>query len=223
MESRTKPGIALRQLLLISDKLEWVINERALAYGDGEHPKHRLTNYHEFFIQNIHNGQRILDVGCGYGSVSRSIAIAHPDSVVIGLDIDKARLSQAQNACNPPNLSFLEGDATKYSPEGSWDVVVLSNVLEHISNRVDFLQNLQKVTNAKTFLIRVPLFERSWQMPLRDELGVSYYSDDDHKIEHRVDEFVYEVTNSGLKITEMITIWGEIWSCCDVNIDGKRF
>ena len=126
-------------------------------------------------------------------------------------------MAQAQDAINPANLSFVEGDATKYSPEGTWDVVVLSNVLEHISERVEFLQKTQKATNAKTFLIRVPLFERSWQIPLRDELGISYYSDDDHKIEHRVDLFVEEVTGAGLIITEMITIWGEIWSLCDVD------
>lgn len=77
LESRTEPGIALRRLLLLSDKLEWVINERALAYGNGEHPKHRLTKYHEFFTNRIQDGQRILDVGCGYGAVARSIAFAH--------------------------------------------------------------------------------------------------------------------------------------------------
>ena len=42
---------ALKNLFLINDKLDWVINERAIAYGSGVHPKHRLTDYHKFFIK----------------------------------------------------------------------------------------------------------------------------------------------------------------------------
>ena len=40
-------------IFLIKDSLDWVINERALKYGQGIHPKHKLTNYHHFFIDRI--------------------------------------------------------------------------------------------------------------------------------------------------------------------------
>ena len=40
-----------------------MINERALRCGDGIHPKHSLTKYHNFFTDNILNGENILDVG----------------------------------------------------------------------------------------------------------------------------------------------------------------
>ena len=65
---------ALKQLFLIKDRLNLVINERALKLGDGVHPKHQLTKYHEFFINNIKNGDNVLDIGYGYGAVSKSIA-----------------------------------------------------------------------------------------------------------------------------------------------------
>ena len=42
-------------LFILKDKLEWVINERALAIGNGEHPKHYLMNYHKFFVDRIKN------------------------------------------------------------------------------------------------------------------------------------------------------------------------
>ncbi len=214
LDSRGNPAMGLRQLLLLRDRLDWVINERAMAYGQGEHPKHRLTDYHGFFIDRIKNGERVLDVGCGYGAVARSIANAHPDCIVTGIDQDRFRLNQAKHSENPANLTFIEGDATYDLPPGGWDVVVLSNVLEHISNRVDFLRNLQAASGARRYLIRVPLFERDWQMALRYELGVDFRSDPDHKIEHKLSEFYSEMSLVGLIPIELITLWGEIWADC---------
>ena len=90
----------------------------------------------------------------------------------------------------------------------------MSNILEHIKDRRDFLLNIVKKSGAKTILIRVPLFERDWQLALRKELGMYYFSDLDHEIEHTIDEFKKEISDSKLKIKEMFTIWGEIWANC---------
>jgi SAM-dependent methyltransferase len=208
------PAQGLRRLFAARDRLDLVTAERAMAYGRGEHPKHRLTRYHDFFIDRIGDGERVLDVGCGYGAVARDIAAARPASAVVGIDMNPPRLAQARAAVNPPNLSFVAGDATRAVPDGGWDVVVLSNVLEHIVDRVGFLSALIAATGAKKFLIRVPHFEREWQMALRRELGVNYYSDDDHKIEHTSAEFRAEVESAGLRIVELVTPWGEIWADC---------
>jgi hypothetical protein len=91
---------------------------------------------------------------------------------------------------------------------------VLSNVLEHIDDRVTFLKDLFLTTRAKRFLIRVPMFERDWQMALRRELEVDFRSDPDHRIEHTIQEFRDELIDSGLACCEMQTIWGEIWATC---------
>lgn len=214
-ESRhSEPKKGLARLFLIKDKLDWVINERALAYSEGEHPKHRLTNYHYFFIDRINDGQKVIDVGCGYGAVARSIANYHKNSRVLGVDIDSNRLNEAQFKLNPPNLFFYQCDATVFLPEGFWDVVILSNVLEHILDRPNFLIKLQEKTKASRFLIRVPLFERDWQMAMRREVGVNYFSDPDHKIEHQISEFNDEISRANLRVVESMTLWGEIWANC---------
>src|SRR6185437_734916 len=121
-------------------------------------------------------------------------------------------LQQARTSDNPSNLTFVESDATKSVPPGPWDVVVLSNVLEHISDRIGFLQALIATTQAKRFLIRVPLFERDWKMAMRRALGANYYSDPDLKIEPTQAEFREETRRAGLAIDELITPWGEIWA-----------
>jgi len=218
LESRgADTGAALGRLFALQDDLEHVVNERALAHGRGEHPKHRLMRYHDFFVERIGESDRVLDVGCGYGAVARSIARARPGAAVMGLDNDKGRLAQARGADNPGNLSFFEADATKKVPPGPWDVVVLSNVLEHIADRVGFLKALIATTGAKRFLIRVPLFERDWKLPMRREVGANYFSDPDHKIEPMREEFRAETAAAGLEIDEMILVWGEIWCALRVR------
>ncbi len=213
LESRgSDTGAGLARLFAIQDDLEHVVNERALVHGQGVHPKHRLMRYHDFFVERIANGQKVLDVGCGYGAVARTIARERPGARVVGVDYDKGRLAQARAADNPSNLEFVETDATRALPTGPWDVVVLSNVLEHITDRVGFLSTLIAKTDARRFLIRVPLFERDWKLPMRREVGANYYSDPDHKIEPMLSEFRAETGAAGLAIDELLTPWGEIWA-----------
>jgi 2-polyprenyl-3-methyl-5-hydroxy-6-metoxy-1,4-benzoquinol methylase len=215
LESRIgTPDQSLRRLYDIEDKLELVINERAMALGGGEHPKHRLTDYHGFFATQVADGNRVLDIGCGYGAVARSIAHHVPGAVVTGIDIEPANVAQARAANNPSNLTFVEGDATEAFPEGAWDVVVLSNVLEHIDDRIGFLTRIRERLNPGIFLIRVPLFERSWHMPMRREVGANFLSDPDHRIEHTRAAFEAEVAAAGFSILELQTPWGEIWARC---------
>ena len=114
------------------------------------------------------------------------------------------------------NVDFIFGDINSQK-EINCDTVILSNILEHISERKNFLENLIIKTSAKNFLIRVPLFERDWQIPFRKEIGSYYFSDQDHKIEHSLEEFKYEMSLSKLKIKEIFTMWGEIWANCEKN------
>ncbi len=208
------PGAALGRLFAISDDLELVINERAMAYGNREHPKHNLTRYHDFFVERIPAGARVLDIGCGYGAVARSIARRVEGVQVTGIDMSEARIREAEAADNPDNLAFITGDALLLTPAGDWHTVVLSNVLEHIEGRVDFLRRLIERATPQQILIRVPLFERHWQVAMRRELGVGYFSDPTHYIEHTLEEFAGEMEAAGLEITERLTLWGEIWAVC---------
>ena len=75
-------------------------------------------------------------------------------------------------------------------------------------------RRLVAAARPSQILIRVPLFERHWQVPMRRELGVSYFSDPTHYIEHTLDEFAGEIDAAGLEITERLTLWGEIWAVC---------
>jgi len=208
------PSVSLQRLFKLSDFLDFLISERSMAYDSGHHPKHRLINYHHFFVERISDGHSVLDVGCGVGAVAQTVAQCRPTCTIIGIDSNPNNIAHCLQRLQLPNLSFFHGDATLSVPPGSFDVVILSNVLEHIIDRIHLLTALKIATNAHIFLIRVPLFERHWHMPLRLEIGSNFLSDPDHKIEYTLDQFKSEILASGLQISEIKTIWGEIWADC---------
>ena len=216
LESRGKDiRNGLRRIFVIEDYLNLVINERALALGDGTHPKHRLIGYHEFFIMNLMGCQNILDIGCGYGAVARSIAMAYPSTKVLGIDNSFEQIQKALTLPKLQNLSFQLMDLENFEPREKYDAVILSNILEHLDERVKSLRFIISKTQCSKFLIRVPLFERHWTIPMRKELGINYYQDDDHKIEHTIEQFYEEIESAGLRIQSISTKWGEIWTICE--------
>ena len=82
---------------MIKDKLEWILNERAIKYGNGIHPKHYLvTKYHQFFIDRIQNGETVVDIGCGLGAVAIDVASVYKKCLVIGIDINEDNIKKAR-------------------------------------------------------------------------------------------------------------------------------
>ena len=202
---------ALRFLFELDKQLYSLQGQVAVAYGSGTHPKHRLTRYHDFFTERINPGERVLDVGCGIGAVARDIAQkcgAH----VVGIDLRESNISQAIRENSHPNVCYRVGNVLTDLPHESFDVVVLSNILEHLPNRTEFLRRLLETASPSRVLLRVPLFERDWRVPLKKELGVEWALDPEHTTEYTADEFRDELESAGLKVVHGQVNWGEIWA-----------
>jgi SAM-dependent methyltransferase len=180
-------------------------------YEGDFHSKHRHTRYHEFFLKRVKTGERVLDVGCGAGAVDFDL-VSQAGAHVDGVDLDAEKIVKAKKNFSHPNLSFAVQDALTITPAQSYDTVILSNVLEHLNGRPEFLKRLQSVSGAKRIFIRVPLFERDWRVPLRKELGVEWRLDLDHKTEFTLESFAAEMDEAGLQIDHLEVHWGEIWS-----------
>ena len=209
--SKLPPRVALRELLKLEDHVSLRIDQAAFRLDDGVHPKHRLTRYHDFFVERIEPGQRVLDVGCGYGAVSASIA-ERAGAHVTGIDVNRESLAQARSRHLPSKLlAFVESDVHFFEPSEPFDVVVLSNVLEHLVDRPALLRRLVERTGARRVLIRVPVFDRDWRVPLRAELGLSPFEDATHEIEYRPGELEQELEEAGLRAEETLRHWGELW------------
>jgi SAM-dependent methyltransferase len=212
-------GATARESLVVlfefADRIADRVGFEAVRYGDGIHPKHRLTRYHEFFVKRIAPGERVLDIGSGNGYIASRLGEA--GATVVGIELEAHKVEAARARFGNPSVSFRAGDATRDDLEGVYDVVVMSNVLEHIADRVTLLKRCVSDARAKRVLIRVPLFQRDWSIPFRRELGVEWRSDSTHETEHTIDELQAELAAAGLQVREIMTIWGEIW-CAAVPV-----
>lgn len=205
------PRPAMRALLEVDDDLTVRINQVAMRYDNGLHVKHRLMKYHDFFVERIHPNEHVLDIGCGYGAVAYSI-VSRSGAMVTGIDKNADNIQFARKRFQHPHLTFVEGDALRDLPQESFDVIVLSNLLEHIEHRIDFLMEIQKRLSPKRWLIRVPMLNRDWRVPLREELGMWHFSDPTHCTEYMRESFETEIRAAGLLVTHLQINWGEIWA-----------
>lgn len=174
----------------------------------GVHPKHAIQQYHRFFLEHIKSKDSVLDVGCGSGHVA--FAVAAKARQVVGIDIRPANVARAKATYQRRNLSFIEGDATTFAFSTSFDIIVLSNVLEHIEDRVTFLQRLTTV--APTILIRVPMLTRDWISVFKKQQGFEYRLDNTHFVEYTNEIFRTEMEGANLDIIHQHVNFGELYA-----------
>ena len=204
------PRNGLRLLLQLNNQIYAFTGKLACEYGDGLHPKHRLIKYHDFFINRLSHGERVIDIGCGNGALAYDMAKLG-GALVTGVELNESSLVEAKKRYSHERVQYVHGDVLKDLPDESFDVAVMSNVLEHLPNRVEFLRVAQERLKPKRWLIRVPLYERDWRVPLMDELDIDYRLDSTHFIEYTQEQFAQELDQAGLEIIYQEIRWGEIW------------
>ncbi len=80
-------------------------------------------------MNRVRKGERVLDVGCGIGALTYDIA-DKAGAHTVGIDLSAENIAIASDRHSHPNATYLVGDAVTYAPDGTFDTVVLSNVLD---------------------------------------------------------------------------------------------
>lgn len=205
------PEAALRFLFKLDAVLYELQGSMSVVYNGGIHTKHRHMKYHDFFVNRIHADERVLDIGCGIGAVAYDVA-EKSGAFVVGIDMNADHIRIAEERFAHPRIHYVLGNALKDLPGEHFDTVILSNVLEHLPERSQFLYQVQQSVHPHRFLIRVPMFERDWRVPLKKELHVEWRLDMTHETEYTHEEFEQELKAAGLRITYKEIRWGEIWA-----------
>ena len=180
----------------------------AIEAEGGLHPKHRLMDYHRFFVDNVEPGCRVLDIGCGNGALAYDLS--KKAEKVIGIDLDKGNIKVAKKRYSAPNIEYLVGDVTKDLPNQKFSAIILSNVLEHIEDREGFLRKIRNL--SPRILIRVPVINRDWITLYRKELRLEWQLDKTHCVEYTLESFKQELEKVGLNLEKYSIQFGEIWA-----------
>ncbi|MDF1594632.1 MAG: methyltransferase domain-containing protein [Acidimicrobiia bacterium] len=103
----------------------------------------------DFVRPYIRPQMRILDAGCGPGSITCGLARWVPDGEVVGIDAAASVLEHGRSRANTEgvdNVSFQLGDAYDLAfPDGSFDVVYAHQLLQHLGRPVDALGEFLRV------------------------------------------------------------------------------
>ena len=94
----------------------------------------------------------VLDIGCGKGLMLNQIAKKYGASLT-GCDISEKAIKE--NQINFPEINFYQLDISKESLPGKFDIVICSEVIEHLVEYKKSIKHLSNMTE-KYLIITVP-------------------------------------------------------------------
>ena len=98
--------------------------------------------------------QKIVDLGCGGGYVSRLIYKKFKPVMMIALDVSEEAIKHAKDQDNNGRIEYVVGDALKFRTN-KVDLVIINDLIEHLSQPSLLLKNIKEYSSL--IIIRVPL------------------------------------------------------------------
>ncbi|XP_073000195.1 (S)-coclaurine N-methyltransferase-like isoform X1 [Typha latifolia] len=93
----------------------------------------------------IKDGQKVLDVGCGWGSLSLHIAKKYRNCSVTGICNSKTQKAFIEEQCRDlelSNVQIIVADISKLQMEASFDRIISIEMFEHMKNYKELLKKL---------------------------------------------------------------------------------
>ena len=108
------------------------------------------------FAARLARGKRVLDAGCGAGYGSAELA--HVALSVLGADVAAEAVDFAREHYCRPNLHFERASCHALPhPDGSFDLVVAFEVIEHLPHWREFLREVRRLLAASgQFIVSTP-------------------------------------------------------------------
>lgn len=156
-----------------------------LKRGRGYREEQQSAAYHQvqeqFLLQVIEAGglpiHRVLELGCGFGRISRRVAERFPSANITAFDLSQAECEDARQHCaGLPNVTIQAHDF--YSPRpfpggGDWDTTIAVEVfLHHTAPLLRVL--LRRIANQTRFIVNIDWSE-TWSWPTPEHVRVHDY------------------------------------------------
>lgn len=89
----------------------------------------------------LKDGMDILELGCGWGSLTLYMAEKYPNSRIVGLS-NSASQRERINSFNKPNVEIITCDINQFTTERKFDRVVSIEMFEHLRNWEKLFTNI---------------------------------------------------------------------------------
>jgi 2-polyprenyl-3-methyl-5-hydroxy-6-metoxy-1,4-benzoquinol methylase len=110
------------------------------------------NNVHAMTLRFVGSNNRVLEIGCASGHVTR--ALVARGNTVVGVDIDAAAAEKAAEHAERVVVGDVENMDLDAELSGDrFDVAVLGDVLEHLRNPVAVLRSVRRLLAPKGFIV----------------------------------------------------------------------
>ena len=117
--------------------------------------------------KKIGSSLKILEVGCGIGSLNKYFCLNFPQATYYGIDVSLHSIKKAKQSNKDFNASYYCGYDGRNIPfkDGSFDIVILAGLLHHIlpKDRLQILNRIYQVLDDKGFVF---IFEHNIYNPI---------------------------------------------------------
>ncbi len=101
----------------------------------------------------LQGDEHLLDIGCGDGKITNSIAEKLSNGLVVGIDRSESMLGLAREQFALPNLSFHTMDAAKIDLNEKFDVAFSNAALHWVNDHKAVLEGLKKHLNRNAKIL----------------------------------------------------------------------
>ena len=119
----------------------------------GAYYHRRIRDLYRF---RVPPGQRVLELGCGQGDLLAALEPSHG----VGVDFSEEMLARAR--ARHPALTFVHADAHEWDPAETFDVVILSDLLNDAWDVQAILERVARACTPRTRVI-VNSYSRLWE------------------------------------------------------------
>jgi SAM-dependent methyltransferase len=125
--------------------------------GWGSYYHRRLAQLYQFVVAP---GQSVLEIGCGAGDLLAAVKPARG----VGIDFSEEMVRAARQRY--PDLQFIHADAHELDLNETFDVIILSDLLNDLWDVQTVLTNLSRVAAPNTRIV-INVYSRVWEPVLR--------------------------------------------------------
>jgi len=135
-------------------------------------------------------GYRVLEVGCGVGTALRMLHESCDRGRVFGMDLfgDGLKFASRQTLC-----PLVQGEISRPPFKGRFDLICLLDVLEHVENDVQAIDNLRHLLKDGGYLlVTVPAHPYLWSYA--DDISCHHRRYEPEAVEKKIAESGYRVS-----------------------------